>query len=94
MKLNQLAITLTAALLCAACQTVPDADTTQFNKEGKPPAYTEGHADGCRSGFNAAGNPYYKMTKDPQRFASDQMYAQGWTDGYSTCKSKYENFDK
>jgi hypothetical protein len=87
-------LALCVSALLGACQTVPDQYTTQFQKEGKPQPYIDGHGDGCRSGYNAAGNPYFKMTKDPARFASDPMYAQGWTDGYNTCKSRYESIDK
>lgn len=86
-----LLIGLALPILVAACQTVPDAYTSQFQHEGKPPAYIDGHADGCRSGFNAAGNPYFKATKDPQRFQDESMYAQGWKDGYDTCKTRYKS---
>jgi hypothetical protein len=79
-----------SAISLAACQTMPDAYTTQFRREGRPQAFIDGHADGCRSGLNAAGNPYFRNTKDPQRFADDPMYAQGWNDGFQTCKARYQ----
>ncbi|MGF6986528.1 hypothetical protein QFZ99_006069 [Paraburkholderia atlantica] len=77
--------------LVAGCQTVPNQYADQFSREGKPQAYIDGHGDGCRSGYNAAGNPYFKATKDPQRFQDDPMYAQGWTDGFNTCKARYQS---
>ncbi|MBB5406064.1 hypothetical protein QF000_000605 [Paraburkholderia atlantica] len=81
-----------SSLLVTACQTMPDSYTAQFQREGEPPAYIDGHADGCRSGLSAAGNPYVQATKDPTRFAQDSMYAQGWNDGFSTCKEWYKPF--
>lgn len=79
---------LVVPVLLAACQTVPGAYTTQFQREGKPPAYIDGHADGCRTGFNATGSLFFRATKDPQRFMDDAMYAQGWKDGYDSCKTQ------
>ncbi len=56
-----------------------------------PPAYREGFAAGCDSGYSAAGNIYYRFNKDPQRAISDAMYASGWNDGFAVCKGKYDN---
>jgi len=55
-----------------------------------PPAYREGYAGGCNSGKVAAGNPYYKFTKDVLRYGKDEIYKQGWDDGFATCKGSYE----
>lgn len=57
---------------------------------GQPPAYKEGYAAGCDSGYVAAGHPYYKFRKDVSRFAADDLYKQGWGDGYSVCKGQYD----
>ncbi|PHM16468.1 MAG: hypothetical protein CJD30_11420 [Sulfuricurvum sp. PD_MW2] len=56
-----------------------------------PQAYREGYADGCSSGYVAAGQPYMKYKKDVYRAGSDSLYKEGWTDGYNTCKGKYDN---
>jgi hypothetical protein len=56
-----------------------------------PQAYREGYADGCSSGYVAAGQPYMKYKKDVYRSGSDSLYREGWNDGYNTCKGKYDN---
>lgn len=60
-------------------------------RQGQPPAYVDGHIDGCNSGTTAAGNPYYRFAKDVNRFETDKLYAQGWNDGFIICKSQYES---
>jgi len=75
-------------LLVSGCAT----DMRQVDREicsNQPPAYNQGYADGCNSGFVAAGHPYYKFSKDVVRFSSDVMYKQGWEDGFNICKGKY-----
>lgn len=59
---------------------------------GQPEEYKDGYVDGCSSGTKAAGNPYYKFQKDPRRFDTDKLYAQGWGDGFAVCKADYESF--
>lgn len=56
-----------------------------------PQAYREGFGDGCSSGYVAAGQPYMQYKKDVYRSSSDALYKEGWTDGYNTCKGKYDN---
>lgn len=56
----------------------------------QPPSYKQGYADGCDSGYVAAGHPYYRFKKDVIRFTSDNIYKQGWDDGFSVCKGKYD----
>lgn len=58
---------------------------------GYPEPYKDGYVDGCGSGKRAAGNPYFAFTKDVMRFGSDNLYAQGWGDGFNVCKADYES---
>lgn len=55
-----------------------------------PPAYKEGFAEGCDSGYVAAGHPYYQFRKDTIRYTRDDQYKQGWNDGFATCKGQYD----
>jgi len=54
-----------------------------------PKAWQDGYAQGCNSGFAAAGNPYYRYTKDVVRVQTDQTFAMGWQDGYNACNARY-----
>lgn len=56
-----------------------------------PIEYQDGFSDGCDSGYSAAGNPYYKYSKDVVRGQTDSLYKEGWTDGYNMCHSRYEH---
>ena len=73
------------ALALTACQ------TSVANVPDGPPSYRQGFAEGCDSGYVAAGHPYYQFKKDPTRYAQDSMYSQGWNDGFATCKGKYDS---
>jgi DNA-binding transcriptional regulator of glucitol operon len=72
--------------LLAACQS-----KNLREAQGQPPAYQDGYHQGCDSGYVAAGNDSYQFRKDVKRFAQENYYQQGWTDGYNSCKSKYES---
>lgn len=73
------------ALALAACQ------TSVANVPAGPPGYRQGFAEGCDSGYVAAGHPYYQFKKNPTRYAQDNMYSQGWNDGFATCKGQYDS---
>ena len=76
-------------LLLASCVPPPrPAEPPQ------PPEYSAGYTAGCSSGHSAAGDAGARFLKDPLRFQSDQLYAQGWNDGFSVCKSKSEALDR
>jgi hypothetical protein len=57
----------------------------------QPHAYKEGYQGGCNSGYSAGGNIYYRFTKDVGRYSSDELYRQGWDDGFMTCKGRYDS---
>lgn len=61
---------------------------------GQPVEYKEGYAGGCDSGMKAAGNPYYKFTKDVPRYLADPLYKSGWDDGFAVCKADYESIGR
>lgn len=77
-------VAVCAVILVTGCQS-----TTTRVPPG-PPDYQDGWAAGCDSGYVAAGHPYYQWRKDVARFGADKTYAQGWEDGFRTCKGKYE----
>jgi hypothetical protein len=81
-------LVLTVVVALAGCATGAH-DNPQT--AGQPAAYREGYAAGCDSGYVAAGHPYYQFRKDVSRFASDQLYGQGWNDGFAVCKGSYES---
>jgi hypothetical protein len=85
---------LVASLLTlAACATSMD----RVNRDvgiSQPLAYREGYRDGCDSGQSAAGNPYVGFSKNVTRFGSDQLYRQGWSDGFEVCKARYESIGR
>lgn len=86
MKLVLIALASALAAGCNTAQTRADRLT-----EGQPPAYRAGFGDGCYSGYSAAGNPYYRLTKDVRRYSSDDLYRMGWDDGMVNCKGNYES---
>jgi hypothetical protein len=61
---------------------------------GQPLQYKEGYKAGCDSGYVAAGHPYYRFNKDVARYGNDNLYKQGWDDGFSVCKGKYESIGR
>jgi len=60
----------------------------------QPLAYKQGYKDGCDSGYVAAGHPYYKFAKDVTRYGKDELYKQGWDDGFRVCKGEYESIGR
>lgn len=73
---------------CAAMNAPPPGVRDQ------PQPYIDGYTGGCNSGYVAAGHPYYRFTKDANRFDSDRLYRQGWQDGFATCKGKYDSLGR
>jgi len=57
----------------------------------QPQEYKEGYTDGCGSGQKAGGYIYAKFNKDVIRYSTDQLYKQGWDDGFNICKSRFES---
>lgn len=53
----------------------------------QPVAYKVGFMGGCDSGYLSAGYTSYLFKKDTDRFATDEVYQQGWNDGFSRCAS-------
>jgi len=80
---------LVAAVASAAC--APVDSMTRRNAAGQPAAYQAGYADGCSSGYVAAGHIYASFHKDATRYLADPLYKSGWDDGLVTCKGEYES---
>lgn len=53
----------------------------------QPTAYKVGFMAGCDSGHVSAGNNSFIFKKDVERFGKDDLYQQGWTDGFNRCVS-------
>lgn len=53
----------------------------------QPAAYKVGFMQGCDSGRVSAGENSYIFKKDVERFSTDDVYRQGWDDGYNRCFS-------
>ncbi len=53
----------------------------------QPAAYKVGFMEGCDSGNVSAGNNSYIFKKDVERFDTDDIYQQGWNDGFNRCVS-------
>lgn len=77
-------------LLITSCATSMQA-VDQTVGSHQPPEYKDGFKDGCDSGYVAAGHPYYRFRKDISRFNGNGLYKQGWNDGFSVCKGKYDS---
>lgn len=57
----------------------------QCLQSGQPTEYCVGMRQGCASGYKAGGNIYALHTKDVMRYAQDDLYHQGWDDGFAQC---------
>lgn len=77
------------AVMISGCAGLPTKTDTYL--KGQPPAYADGYRSGCSSGTAAAGNPYYRMSKDVGRAQTDETYRLGWDDGFMTCRAEYES---
>ena len=53
----------------------------------QPVAYKVGFMEGCDSGYVSAGNNSFIFKKDVERFGKDDLYQQGWNDGFNRCAS-------
>ncbi len=53
----------------------------------QPSAYKVGFMEGCDSGRLSAGDNSYIFKKDVERFKTDDVYQQGWNDGFNRCVS-------
>ncbi|MCB1923136.1 MAG: hypothetical protein KDJ27_05205 [Gammaproteobacteria bacterium] len=81
---------LLPALMLGACVSQHDAMVAK----GYPADYADGFDDGCHSGHKAGGNLFDEFRKDVERFARDDRYAQGWSDGFRQCESEQEALDR
>jgi hypothetical protein len=75
---------LVAPLALAACTSTRDA----LIARGFDPAYAEGYDAGCSSGNAAAGGLFGEPRKDPNRYAGDTQYTEGWDAGFAKCRSE------
>jgi hypothetical protein len=54
----------------------------------QPAAYKVGFMEGCDSGHLSAGDSSFLFKKDTNRFDTDDVYQQGWSDGFNRCASE------
>jgi hypothetical protein len=83
MKFKYAYLSVVAILLIGCSTTQPEADKSQVNLAGYPPAFRDGYADGCNSARRLVGT-----TRDDSRYKNDSMYAAGWRDGFDICSDK------
>ncbi len=57
---------------------------------GQPEPYRVGFGDGYGSGKKSEGSLYDKFRKDVYRFSQDELYRQGWQDGFEMGKGKWQ----
>jgi hypothetical protein len=76
-----------SVLALTGCVTFAEMDQRRVSH--MPVQYQNGYVDGCASGRVAGGYPYDRMRKDVNRYASDNIYKQGWDDAFSGCKARY-----
>jgi len=62
---------------------LPASAQPAYNLSGYPPAFKDGYIDGCET---AKGSSY--SFRDERRFAADNQYRMGWSDGFDICRSK------
>jgi hypothetical protein len=75
---------LVTTMALAACGSVKET----VIKQGFPPAYADGYADGCSSGRAAAGGLFDATRKDTTRYGADLQYTKGWDNGFQQCRSE------
>jgi hypothetical protein len=74
---------LVTTMALAACGSVRETKI----KQGFPPAYADGYADGCSSGRAAAGGVFDETRKDTTRYGTDRQYTEGWDNAFQQCRS-------
>ena len=77
------------AVLASACSNLGE-DRSQERFSGRPPAYRDGYADGCKTAKATATGSNGKLSRDQNRYQSDSSYANGWSDGYESCRDSYD----
>lgn len=83
---------LTTALVLVLTACAGDMERATDRAPSRPTQqYHDGYAEGCDSGYAAAGHPYYRYRKNAVRFDSGTQYQQGWNDGFAKCKASDEN---
>ena len=56
---------------------------------GYAPEYVDGYMDGYSAGCNNIGHPFYRFTRDTQRYENDALYKRGWEDGFTIARCDY-----
>jgi hypothetical protein len=57
-----------------------------MRNQGHSEAYVQGFHDGRHSGMKEAGNAWEHYIRDHERYASDEQYAIGWSEGEAEGK--------
>lgn len=79
-------VALLALVIFAGCQM---GGRKGLIAAGYAPEYADGYVDGYSAGCNKIGHPFYKYTRDTQRFESDEQYKRGWEDGFTIARCDY-----
>jgi hypothetical protein len=84
-KVLTIAVIGTVAMMFSGCASTAETMMDQ----GYGPNYSYGYGDGCSSGKKAAGSMLDQFKKDVNQFDRNRKYAEGWNDGFRTCKSEF-----
>lgn len=80
-----LVIVVLACLLVGCAHT----DRKGLLAAGYAPDYVDGYVDGYSAGCHTIGHPFYRFTRDTQRYETDGRYKDGWQDGFSIARTEY-----
>ena len=74
----------------ASCGTTPAESKGKEMFSNRPPAYREGYLSGCSYGWAEALHHKAPGTRDENRIKIDSNYANGWFDGFESCRNSYQ----
>ncbi len=91
MKLQTILLVMVIALVTQGCSRPSTPyDLPYKAPKNAPPEYRLGWEHGCKSGFVAYGNAYYKslydFTQDVEKM-KNLTYSRAWTDSYHYCRA-------
>lgn len=84
---------LLAILLLMLCSCVPP-NVDNMIGPNQPEPYKTGFVEGFGSGQKAEGSLYDKFQKNVMRFSQDDLYRQGWTDGFEMGKGRWKEIKR
>jgi hypothetical protein len=81
--------TVSALLLLSLIAGCGQIDRKGLLAAGYSHEYADGYMDGYSAGCHIAGHPFYRFTRDVDRYEQDQQYNKGWNDGFTIARCDY-----